>query len=135
MTDPLAETAVLAAMMGDDTSRSSALAMEHLTADDFSSDTNKNIFEACRNLTAPYNEIDVALECGLNASCMEVAKQHGGGDITRYIDLLIASRQTNQVRAALLQATDSLKEGDPQEVASAFIASCSTALASRRQRS
>ncbi len=133
MSDPsLAETAVLAAMMGDDTSRSSALAMEHLTADDFTSDTNKNIFEACRNLTAPYNEIDVALECGLNASCMEVAKQHGGGDITRYIDLLIASRQTNQVRAALLKATDTLKEGDPQEVASAFIASCSTALASRR---
>ena len=36
------------------------------------------------------------------------------------------------MRAALLKATDSLKEGDPQEVASAFIASCSTALASRR---
>jgi len=132
MTDPLAETAVLAAMMGDDTSRSSALAMEHLTADDFSSDTNRVIFEACRTLTAPYNEIDVALECGLNASCMEVAKKHGGGDITRYIDLIIANRQTNQVRAALLKATDTLKEGDPQEVASAFIASCSTALASRR---
>jgi hypothetical protein len=31
---------------------------------------------------------------------MEIAKQHGGGDITRYIDLIIASRQTNQVRAA-----------------------------------
>jgi replicative DNA helicase len=63
---------------------------------------------------------------------MEVAKQHGGGDISRYIDLIIAERQTTQVRAALLKATDSLKEGDPQEVASAFIASCSTALASRR---
>ena len=132
MTDPLAETAVLAAMMGDDTSRSSALAMEHLTADDFTSDTNRVIFEACRTLTAPYNEIDVAMECGLNASCMEIAKKHGGGDISRYIDLIIASRQTTQVRAALLKATDSLKEGDPQEVASAFIASCSTALASRR---
>ena len=133
MSDPsLAETAVLAAMMRDDTNRSSALAMEHLTADDFTSDTTRLIFEACRTLTAPYNEIDVALECGLNASCMEIAKQHGGGDITRYIDLIIANRQTNQVRAALLKATDSLKEGDPQEVASAFIASCSTALASRR---
>ena len=128
----LAEQAVLAAMMRDDSNRSSALAMEHLTVDDFTSDTNRVIFEACRNLTAPYNEIDVAMECGLNASCMEIAKQHGGGDITRYIDLIIASRQTTQVRAALLKATDSLKEGDPQEVASAFIASCSTALASRR---
>lgn len=133
MSDPsLAETAVLAAMMRDESNRSSALAMEHLTADDFTSDTHRLIFEACRTLTAPYNEIDVALECGLNASCMEIAKQHGGGDITRYIDLIIANRQTNQVRAALLKATDSLKEGDPQEVASAFIASCSTALASRR---
>ena len=132
MTDPLAETAVLAAMMRDDTNRSAALAMEHLTVDDFTSDTTRLIFEACRTLTAPYNEIDVAMECGLNASCMEIAKQHGGGDITRYIDLLIASRQTNQVRAALLKATDPLAEGDPQEVASAFIASCSTALASRR---
>ena len=129
---PLAEVAVLAAMMRDDSNRSAALAMEHLTADDFTSDTTRLIFEACRTLTAPYNEIDVALESGLNASCMEIAKLHGGGDITRYIDLLIASRQTNQVRAALLKATDSLKEGDPQEVASAFIASCSTALASRR---
>jgi replicative DNA helicase len=128
----LAEQAVLAAMMRDDSNRSAAQAMEHLTVDDFTSDTNKNIYEACRNLTAPYNEIDVAMECGLNAECMEVAKQHGGGDISRYIDLIIASRQTNQVRAALLKATDSLKEGDPQEVASAFIASCSTALASRR---
>jgi replicative DNA helicase len=106
--------------------------MEHLTVDDFTSDTNRVIYEACRNLTAPYNEIDVAMECGLNAECMEVAKQHGGGDISRYIDLIIAERQTTQVRAALLKATDSLKEGDPQEVASAFIASCSTALASRR---
>ena len=132
MTNSLAETAVLAAMMRDDSNRSAALAMEHLTVDDFTSDTNKTLFEACRKLTAPYNEIDVALESGLNASCMEIAKQHGGGDITRYIDLLIASRQTNQVRAALLKATDSLAEGDPQEVASAFIASCSTALASRR---
>ena len=128
----LAEQAVLAAMMRDDSNRSAAQAMEHLTADDFTSDTTRLIFEACRTLTAPYNEIDVALECGLNASCMEIAKQHGGGDITRYIDLIIANRQTNQVRAALLKATDSLKEGDPQEVASAFIASCSTALASRR---
>ena len=132
MTDPLAETAVLAAMMRDDTNLSAALAMEHLTADDFTSDTTRLIFEACRTLTAPYNEIDVALESGLNASCMEIAKLHGGGDITRYIDLIIAERQTTQVRAALLKATDSLKEGDPQEVASAFIASCSTALASRR---
>jgi hypothetical protein len=133
MSDPsLAETAVLAAMMRDDTNRSSALAMEHLTADDFTSDTHRLIFEACRTLTAPYNEIDVALESGLNASCMEIAKQHGGGDITRYIDLIIAERQTTQVRAALLKATDSLKEGNPQEVASAFIASCSTALATRR---
>ena len=128
----LAEQAVLAAMMRDDSNRSAALAMEHLTVDDFTSDTTRLIFEACRTLTAPYNEIDVALESGLNASCMEIAKQHGGGDITRYIDLLIAERQTTQVRAALLKATDSLKEGDPQEVASAFIASCSTALASRR---
>ena len=63
---------------------------------------------------------------------MEIAKLHGGCDISRYIDLIIASRQTTQVRAALLKATDSLAEGDPQEVASAFIASCSTALASRR---
>jgi replicative DNA helicase len=123
---------VLAAMMRDDSNRSAALAMEHLTVDDFTSDTNKNIFEACRKLTAPYNEIDVALESGLNASCMEVAKQHGGGDISRYIDLLIAERQTTLVRAALLKATDSLAEGDPQQVASDFIASCSTALASRR---
>jgi len=128
----LAEVAVLAAMMADDTNRSAAQAMEHLTVDDFTSDTNKVIYEACRNLTAPYNEIDVALESGLTAECMEVAKRHGGGDVTRYIDLLIASRQTNQVRAALLKATDSLAEGDPQEVASTFIASCSTALASRR---
>jgi replicative DNA helicase len=106
--------------------------MEHLTADDFTSDTNKTLFEACRTLTAPYNEIDVAMESGLTASCMEVAKMHGGGDVTRYIDLLIASRQTTLVRAALLTATDSLAEGDPQQVASDFIASCSTALASRR---
>jgi replicative DNA helicase len=119
-------------MMADDTNRSAAQAMEHLTADDFTSDTNKTLFEACRNLTAPYNEIDVALESGLTASCMEIAKQHGGGDISRYIDLIIAERQTTQVRAALLTATDSLAEGDPQEVASAFIASCSGALASRR---
>jgi replicative DNA helicase len=132
VSDPLAETAVLAAMMADDTNRSAAQAMEHLTADDFTSDTNKTLFEACRNLTAPYNEIDVALESGLTASCMEIAKQHGGGDISRYIDLIIAERQTTQVRAALLTATDSLAEGDPQEVASAFIASCSGALASRR---
>ena len=89
MSDPLAETAVLAAMMADDSNRSAAQAMEHLTADDFTSDTNKTLFEACRTLTAPYNEIDVALESGLTASCMEVAKMHGGGQIERYIDLLI----------------------------------------------
>jgi replicative DNA helicase len=132
VSDPLAETAVLSAMMADDTNRSAAQAMEHLTVEDFTSDTNKTLFEACRTLTAPYNEIDVAMESGLTAECMEVAKLHGGGQIERYIDLLIASRQTTLVRAALLKATDSLAEGDPQEVASAFIASCSTALASRR---
>jgi replicative DNA helicase len=129
---PLAETAVLAGIMADETSRSSALAMEHLTVDDFTNDTNRTLFEACRTLTAPFNEIDVAIESGLNADCMEISSRHGGGDIMRYIDLLIASRQTTQVRAALLRATDSLAEGDPQEVASAFIASCSGALASRR---
>ena len=129
---PLAETAVLAGIMADETSRSSALAMEHLTADDFTNDTNRVIFEACRTLTAPFNEIDVALETGLNAECMEISSRYGGGDIMRYIDLLIASRQTNQVRAALLKATDTLAEGDPQQVASDFIASCSGALASRR---
>ena len=62
-------------------------------------------------LTAPYNEIDVALECGLNASCMEIAKKHGGGDITRYIDLIIAPDKPTQVRAALLKLrTPSRKE-------------------------
>ena len=129
---PLAETAVLAGIMADETSRSSALAMEHLTVDDFTNDINRTLFDACRSLTAPFNEIDVAIESGLNADCMEISSRHGGGDIMRYIDLLIASRQTTQVRAALLRATDSLAEGDPQEVASAFIASCSGALASRR---
>ena len=45
----LAEQAVLAAMMRDDSNRSAALAMEHLTVDDFTSDTTRLIFEACRN--------------------------------------------------------------------------------------
>ena len=129
---PLAEVAVLAAMMADDTNRSAAQVMEHLTVDDFTSETNRVIFEACRNLPPDFNEIDVAMKCGLHAECMDVAKLHAGGQIERYIDLIIASRQTNQVRAALLKATDSLKEGDPQQVASDFIASCSSALASRR---
>ena len=47
---PLAEVAVLAAMMADDTNRSAAQVMEHLTVDDFTSETNRVIFEACRNL-------------------------------------------------------------------------------------
>ena len=141
---PLSELGVLASMMSDETSRSSALAMEHLTVDDFTGDLHKTLFEACRNLTAPYGDMDVAIATGLDADCFRIADMYTGGDVTRYIDLMIAARQTKEVRAALLRATDLLTEGvaseeygksegkDPQAVISGLIASCSGALASRR---
>ena len=141
---PLSELGVLASMMSDDTSRSSALAMEHLTVDDFTGDIHKTLFEACRNLTAPYGDLDVAIATGLDADCFRIADMYTGGDVTRYIDLMIAARQTKEVRAALLTATDLLSEGDaseeygksegkdPQAVISGLIASCSGVLASRR---
>ena len=57
----LAEIAVLAASMRDESGRGSATALEHLTPQDFSSPERQRIFEAIGKLAPKCNEIDILI--------------------------------------------------------------------------
>ena len=55
----LAEVAVLAASMRDESGRSSATALEHLTPEDFSTPERKRIFTVLSKLAPKCNEADI----------------------------------------------------------------------------
>ena len=107
----LAEIAVLAAAMRDDTGRSSATALEHLTPEDFSSPERQRIFKAITNLAPNCNEVDVLIaEPSLADSVTFVSEQYGGGQIERYVDYLIEHRNHRAIELAILKAQDTIKD-------------------------
>lgn len=130
----LAEIAVLAASMRDDTGRSSATALEHLTHEDFSSPERQRIFKAITKLAPNCNEVDVLIaEPSLADSVTYVSEQYGGGQIERYVDYLIEHRNHRAIELAILKAQDTIKDGGTaEEVASAFTHSVAKALSKRK---
>ena len=130
----LAEIAVLAASMRDDTGRSSATALEHLTPEDFSSPERQRIFKAITKLAPNCNEVDVLIaEPSLADSVTFVSEQYGGGQIERYVDYLIEHRNHRAIELAILKAQDTIKDGGTaEEIASAFTHSVAKALSKRK---
>ena len=117
----VAEQAVLAGCLRDESGECAALALERLTDEDFVNPTHQKIFDLVGKFT-PLNEVDVAIhmpELALDA--VSIAEKHGGGSIYRYIDHLIESRNLRSVEKAILFAQDEIKEGkSAEDVAGSF---------------
>ena len=117
----IAEQAVLAGCLRDESGQCAALALERLTDEDFVNPTHQKIFDLVGKFT-PCNEVDVAIhmpELALDA--VSIAEKHGGGSIDRYIDHLIESRNLRSVEKAILYAQDEIKEGkSAEDVAGSF---------------
>ena len=130
----LAEIAVLSASMRDETGRSSATALEHLTPQDFSSADRQKIFEVMTNLAPKCNEVDLMIaEPTLSSEIAYLSQQYGGGQIERYVDYLIEHRNHRAIELAILKAQDLIQEGGTaEEVASAFTQSVAKALSKRK---
>ena len=131
----LAEVAVLASSMRDESGRSSALALEHLTQDDFSSPIHQQIFSAIAKHSPDVNEVDVIIECpDLASEVTEISAQYGGGQIERYIDQVIEQRNAKAVEKALFHAQDDIRDPtkNAEDVASAFTTRVAKSLGKRR---
>ena len=130
----LAEVAVLASSMRDESGRSSATALQHLTSEDFSSLERKRIFTVLNKLGAKCNEVDVMMEePELAETITYLAGQYGGGSIERYVDHLIEYRNHRSVKTALLQAEDDISLGkNAEEIASGFTSNVAKALSKRK---
>ena len=75
----LAEIAVLASAMRDDTGRSAAQALEHLTQADFSSPERQSIFEVIGKLAPDCNDVDVMMELPESTDAISsISQQYGG---------------------------------------------------------
>jgi replicative DNA helicase len=130
----LAEIAVLASAMRDDTGRSSACALEHLTEEDFASPDRQRIFSVLSKLAPACNDVDVMMELPeLSDTVTFISQQYGGGNVERYVDHLIEHRNVRAVNRALLSAQDGvLTEKSAEEIASSFTAEVAKAFTSRK---
>jgi len=131
----LAEIAVLASSMRDESGRSSAIALEHLTEDDFTSPTRQQIFKAIAKHSPDVNEVDVMIELpDLANEVTEISAQYGGGQIDRYVDQVIEQRNAKSVEKAILYAQDDVRDPNKtaEEVASAFTTRVAKAFSKRK---
>ena len=130
----LAEIAVLASAMRDDTGRSAAQALEHLTQEDFSSPERQSIFEVIGKLAPDCNDVDVMMDLPESTdSISSISQQYGGGKITRYVDHLIEHRNHRALERALLVANDELNaDKSAEQIASGFTASVAKSLSKRK---
>ena len=115
------EQAVLSACLRDESNLSSAIALERLTEDDFSSPAHSAIFRLIGS-RSELNEVDVAIELPEYASeAIELAEKYGGGQVERYVDQLVDSRNRRLAERALMESMDLLKQGKPtEEIAGQF---------------
>ena len=80
----VSEKAVLSACLADETHLSSAIALESLTEEDFTSPARQVIFALIAK-RSDVNEVDVAIELPEYASeAIELSEMHGGGRVDRY---------------------------------------------------
>ncbi len=80
----VSEQAVLAACLADDTGRSSAIAVERLTAEDFTNPAYQQIFSLIASSSEHLNEVDVAIELpDLRMEAMELADLQARSTWTR----------------------------------------------------
>jgi len=131
----LAEIAVLSSSMRDETGRSSAIALEHLIEDDFSSPTRQSIFRAIAKLAPEVNEVDIMIEHPeLVDEITDISKHYGGGRIDRYIDQVIEQRNTKAIHKAILHAQDDLNDNTltAEDVAGNFSRLVSQSLGKRK---
>ena len=115
------EQAVLSACLRDESNLSSAIALERLTENDFSSPAHSAIFRLIGS-RSELNEVDVAIELPEYASeAIELAEKFGGGQVERYVDQLVDSRNRRLAERALMESMDLLKQGKPtEEIAGQF---------------
>jgi replicative DNA helicase len=131
----LAEIAVLSACMRDESGRSSALALEHLIEEDFSTTERQTIFRSIAKHAPDVNEVDVMIEHPeLANEITHVSQHYGGGRIDRYVDQVIEQRNHKAIHRAILHAQDDLN--DPaltaEDAASNFSRLVSQSLGKRR---
>ena len=109
------EQAVLSACLRDESNLSSAIALERLTEEDFSSPAHSAIFRLIGS-RSELNEVDVAIELPEYASeAIELAEKFGGGQVDRYVEQLVDSRNRRLAERALMESMDLLKQGKPTE--------------------
>ena len=127
----ISEQAVLSACLRDDTNLSTALAVERLTSDDFTSPAHQSIFRLIAE-RGEVNEVDVAIELPeYSHEAIELAEKYGGGSVERYVDQIIESRNRKDVEKAIMHSQDLLNEGkESSEIASEFNMRVAKALAS-----
>ena len=115
------EQAVLSACLRDETNLSSAIALERLTDEDFSSQAHKAIFRLIGS-RSELNEVDVSIELPEYASeAIELADRYGGGQVDRYVDQLVDSRNRRITERALMESFDLHREGkSAEEIAGGF---------------
>lgn len=127
----VSEQAVLAACLRDDTNLSTATAVERLTEEDFSSPAHQAIFRLIAE-RSELNEVDVAIELPeYSSEALELAEKYGGGQVERYVDQLVESRNRREVERAIMVSSDMLKQNkQSDEIASEFNLRVAKALAS-----
>ena len=127
----VSEQAVLASCLTDFTGSNSALAIENLTEEDFTSEAHKQIFELIRKSSDPVNEVDVAIELPQHkAEALDLASMSGGGRIDKYVDQLLLERNRTRTERALFHGLDLHKQGKgAEEIAGEFNAYLGQALA------
>ena len=121
--------------MRDESGRSSAIALENLTEDDFTSPTRQQIFRAIAKHSPDVNEVDVMIELpDLANEVTEISAQYGGGQIDRYVDQVIEQRNAKSVEKAILHAQDDVRDPHKtaEEVASAFTTRVAKAFSKRK---
>jgi replicative DNA helicase len=123
--------ACLAACLSDDTGRSTAIVVERLTEDDFTSQDQKQIFQLIASSSEPLNEVDVAIELPhLSSEAIRLVEMSGGGMVDRYVEQVEESRSRRIAQVSLLHCMDLWKEGKTvEEIASNFNTKVSQALA------
>jgi replicative DNA helicase len=118
----VSEKAVLSACLADETHLSSAIALESLTEEDFTSPARQAIFALIAK-QSDVNEVDVAIELPQYASeAIELSEMHGGGRVDRYVEHLVTTRNRRIAEKALFHGLDALKNPvlSVEEVAGTF---------------
>lgn len=126
----VSEQAVLAACLADDTGRSSAIAVERLTAEDFTNPAYQQIFSLIASSSEHLNEVDVAIELPeYKLEAMDLIDLHGGGRVDRYIEQVENTRNRRTAESAIHHSLDLLNQGKTaEEIASTFNAKVAKAL-------